>query len=146
MPVYAGVVKELGPSRRTNLEVRRSFVDIGDDRLVNVSSSPYIDDYLAKAAANGGQTHLSVWRFPPYGTKVVAIQLPDGHRRSIDAEPGIVGAYRRQLMLVGVAVAILGSLLLGITIGNFGLLASLAVAVGYAIVGTKSLREAEEAV
>jgi hypothetical protein len=142
MPVYAGVLTEIGSAIANRNMVQRTFIQIGPQRLMSVVTSPYLDDHLQKAV--GGQTKLGIWKWPMYGTQLVSIQMADGSRHTTDEVPGAGSGLRSQMIMTGGVIAIAGSLFLGLMMGNLGVVLCLVGGVLWPYLGRKSLRQAIE--
>ena len=143
MPVYAGVITEIGSAHSNRNMVQRTFIKIGLQRLVTVVTSPYLDDHLQKAVG-AGPTKLGIWKWPIYGTQLVSIQMPDGSRHTTDDVPGAGSGFRSQMIMMGVVIAIAGSLFLGLLMGNLGIWLCLAGGILWPYLGLRSLRQATQ--
>ena len=143
MPVYSGVITEIGSGESSRNMVQRTFVQIGAHRVMSPILAPYIDDFLQKAV-NQGESKVGVWQWPMYGTHIVAIRMPDGSVRSEDEVPGVRRGYKSQFIMMGGVIAVAGSLFLGLMMGNLGVLLCLAGGVLFPYLGLKALREAKQ--
>ncbi|ODN65873.1 hypothetical protein [Methylophaga muralis] len=91
MPIYTGIVKEIGSGNiegdNSNfLYVKREYIDIGDEHLRKVRLSQYLDDTLVSAKHSGEQVSLSA--FSLIGIPILtvsAIKLADGRVRTSES-------------------------------------------------------------
>ncbi len=84
MPVYTGKITRIGSGNRVGTNfgpnwMTREFIDIGNHHLRNITLTQYLDDFLGDAIKADGETKISVFKLLGFGTRIIAIKLPDGH-------------------------------------------------------------------
>jgi hypothetical protein len=142
MPIYSGVVKELGSGNvegdNSNfMYVKREYVDIGGEHLRRVRLSQYLDDTLLSAKQSGEPVSLSAFSLIGIPTIVVSsIKLSDGRVRTSESF-FLTAIYCFLVMpLLGLLAGLLAFLVLSIVLGaSLAILAGIILAIIYAAHG-----------